>query len=141
MADIIATNPAKGKPCQGSAGRQGDVRRLKASGRMWMRAVARITPAAKDLIAKKRSCSGWRKATERPRMGMRTPTAPAARMETRAIDLRKRGREALTGGGERVDGEWEEEEEEDQVIRRLHGVCVYVSEMGGLRVIVIRRVS
>ncbi|PKU80523.1 hypothetical protein MA16_Dca027008 [Dendrobium catenatum] len=96
MADIIATNPANGKLCQGSAGRQGDVRRLKASGRMWMRAVARITPAAKDLIAKKRSCSGWRKATERPRMGMRTPTAPAARMETRAIDLRERGLSSIS---------------------------------------------
>ncbi|KAG0448893.1 hypothetical protein HPP92_027579 [Vanilla planifolia] len=57
-----------------------------------MRAVARITPAANDLMAKKVSLSGWRRDMIRPRMGKRTPAALEVRMQAMAMSFRARDR-------------------------------------------------
>ncbi|URD82142.1 hypothetical protein MUK42_07603 [Musa troglodytarum] len=58
IAATIAPNPANGNFCQGLGSRHEEVRRSKASGRMWTKPVARMTPAANDLMTEKASFSG-----------------------------------------------------------------------------------
>lgn len=65
--------------------RQCEVNALNASGRICTIPVAKITPAAKDFTMKKMSFSGLNARTDRPRIGIKTPIAPAHRME--AIDM------------------------------------------------------
>lgn len=65
--------------------RQCDVSLSNASGKICTIPVARITPAAKDFTMKKRSLSGLSARTDRPRIGIRTPIAPAHRIE--AMDM------------------------------------------------------
>lgn len=61
-----------------------------ASGSMWTNPVARITPAAKALAAKKRLVSVLRNLRFFPINGMATPIIPAKRMEAMATNLRMR---------------------------------------------------
>ncbi|OAY83532.1 hypothetical protein ACMD2_00257 [Ananas comosus] len=86
IAPTMAPNPAKGNFCQtlSSPPRQSEVRSSNASGRMWMKPVARMTPAAKALIAKNTSRSGRSAGTVRLRCGRQQPMAPQTRMETKA---------------------------------------------------------
>lgn len=90
MAESIATNPANGKFPHGFSPRHGLVKLLKASGRTWMKPVARITPAAKALIMKKTSFSGRRAGILLPNIGRETPIALATRMEQIATSLNLR---------------------------------------------------
>ena len=87
IADIMATSPVNGNFPQGFSPRQGEVSLSNASGSMWMKPVARITPAAKALIMKKMWFSGFRAGTFFPSRGMLTPAAPATRMEAIAASL------------------------------------------------------
>lgn len=86
----MAAKPAKGKLCQGLSFKQGEVRLSKPSGKMWMKPVARMTPAAKALMIKKTSLSGEIAGIHLPRIGRQTPMAPATRMEKTAMIFRGR---------------------------------------------------
>jgi hypothetical protein len=63
---------------------------LNASGRICTIPVAKITPAAKDFTMKKTSFSGLSTRTDRPRIGIITPIAPAHRMEAMEMSFNSR---------------------------------------------------
>jgi hypothetical protein len=70
--------------------RQCDVSPLNASGRICTIPVAKITPAAKDFTMKKTSFSGLSARTDRPTIGIKTPIAPAHRMEAMEMSFNSR---------------------------------------------------
>lgn len=88
MAAIIAVKPAKGKSCQGWQSKEEDVKFSKASGKMWTKPVARMTPAAKAFITKKKSFSGEITGIHLLRIGRQMPIEPATRMEKMAAIFR-----------------------------------------------------
>lgn len=63
-------------------------------------AVARMTPAANALTTKKPSFSGFSEGSLRPRIGRRTPSPPATRMQAMAASLSARSWDLLWGEGE-----------------------------------------
>lgn len=89
-AAIIAMKPAKGKVDQGISGRQGLDNADMASGSMWTNPVARMTPAAKALMAKKKLESVLRSRQFLPTSGTADPRVPARKMEAMATILRIR---------------------------------------------------
>lgn len=82
--------PENGKMDQGILGRQGFDNAEVASGSMCTNPVAKITPAAKDLVAKKKLESDLRIRHFSPNNGSATPIIPAKRMEAMATNLRKK---------------------------------------------------
>lgn len=86
----MAKNPEKGNLDQGFSGRHESVRASVASGSMWTKPVARITPAAKALAAKNKLESVRRNRRFFPTRGMAMPATPARRMVAIATILRAR---------------------------------------------------
>lgn len=133
IAAIIAPNPAKGKLCQGSGWRHEEVRLSKESGRMWMKAVARMTPAANDLMTKKASLSGSRAGIHFPRMGMQTPMLPQTRMENIATIFN--GRAAFlsraSSSAEQSQSPWTTRGRRRRAARKNNKALLMMSELRG----------
>lgn len=82
-------NSENGNFDQGYSGKHESVSADVASGNMWTKPVARMTPAAKALAAKKVLESVRRKRRFLPNKGMATPASPAVRMAAIATILRR----------------------------------------------------
>ena len=89
-APIIAINPEKGKRDHGISGRQEFVNDSVASGNMCTNPVAKMTPAAKALVAKRKLESVFRRRQFLPINGIAIPMIPVRRMVAMATNLRMR---------------------------------------------------
>ena len=87
MAVHIATKPVKGKSPQGCSFKHGDARFSNASGKTWMKPVARITPAARAFIKTKIFFSGLKAGITLPRRGIQTPIPLPIKIDSKAIIL------------------------------------------------------
>ena len=84
----MANMPENGNFDQGYFGRQESESADEPSGSMWTNPVARMTPAAKALAAKKMFPSVRRNRRFFPTRGMATPDTPATRIAAMATNLR-----------------------------------------------------